>query len=111
MDITQFRRVISQGIGNNWVSRSAFRKGDYKRGSVASLRDTFLLGFSHSATCCDTLFREVASCPLRQSEHSHARPTRLSEPTALIYSSGMRQSFFTQWTLVKRINVAGSARC
>lgn len=28
MDIVQFGRVISQGIGNNWVSRSAFRKGD-----------------------------------------------------------------------------------
>lgn len=93
MGIVQFRRVISQGLGNNWASRSAFRKGTDKGSSVASLHDTFSLGFSHSASRCDTLCRELASCPLRQSGHSYARSARLSEPVALIYSSGVRQSF------------------
>lgn len=70
----------SQRIGNNWVSRSAFKKGD-KGGSVASLHDTFLLGCSQNTA---TPGHQALPTPARQvngqSGHSDARPARLLEP-------------------------------
>lgn len=64
MDIVQFRSVISQGLENNEDSRSAFRKGTDKGSSVASLHDTFSLGFNHSASRCDPCAGSWLHAPL-----------------------------------------------
>lgn len=49
--------------------------------------------------CCDPFCKEVAPSPpayqvTGQCGHSYPSPARLSEPVALIYSSGVCQSFF-----------------
>lgn len=68
-------RSSSQRVASNWVSRSAFRKGD-EGGSVASLSDTFLLGCSQSTA---TPGHQALPASARQ-VHSDARPDRLLEP-------------------------------
>lgn len=77
MDIVQQEGSSSQRIENNWVSRSAFRKGD-QGSSVASLHDTFLLGCSqNTATPGHQALPAPAYQVNGQSGHSDARPARL----------------------------------
>lgn len=110
MDIVQFGRVISQGIGNNWVSRSAFRKGDDKSGSVASFfgrrwptsscRDSVIV--PHAVTPCtgDWTVRTLIS---QANQALRASGTHL-----FLRSASVILSFSEQLSSIS--NVAGSAR-